>query len=230
VGGPGSKILDRAISVTHGRRKGEPCPSWILKLLAKRLFFQFRGVKTTFPPPGKNIGKIPQWPHLEEILPTPVLSWAAGPCNWVFEIVHFVACFVSVRSSTWLNCQIAECVVLTTALQQIQSNLHGVSTFIYQYSEVFELGFSTKESLHNSSFRTNSVSRYMKCQTRKPSAPWGNVAASPWATWTESRAGSHPRNGNGVGQIFLEANMLITSPVGHVVQCILWRPNILPLF
>jgi len=59
VGGPGSKILDRAISVTHGRRKGEPCPSWILKLLAKRLFFQFRGVKTTFPPPWQKYWENP---------------------------------------------------------------------------------------------------------------------------------------------------------------------------
>ena len=32
------------------------------------------------------------------------------------------------------------------------------------------------------------------------------------------------------GQIFTEANMLIPSPVSCVVQCILWRPNLLPLF
>jgi len=40
----------------------------------KRLFFQFRGVKTKFnhfwPPPGKNFGKIPYLPPLEKILPT----------------------------------------------------------------------------------------------------------------------------------------------------------------
>jgi len=34
----------------------------------------------------------------------------------------------------------------------------------------------------------------------------------------------------GQGQVFTPANMLITSPVGNVVKCSLWRPNILPLF
>ena len=32
------------------------------------------------------------------------------------------------------------------------------------------------------------------------------------------------------GQIFTDVNMLITSPVGYVVKCILWRPNILTFF
>jgi len=34
----------------------------------------------------------------------------------------------------------------------------------------------------------------------------------------------------GQGQIFTEANMLTTSPVGNVAKCSLWKHNILPLF
>jgi len=64
------------IIMAVGRR--EPWPSWILKLLAKkRLFLQFRGVKTNFHhfwPPLENIlGISPSAPPLEKILPTPMV-------------------------------------------------------------------------------------------------------------------------------------------------------------
>jgi len=46
-------------------------------------------------------------------------------------------------------------------------------------------------------------------------------------SWTTSQYCIHGRS---QGQIFTEANMLITSPVGYVVKCSSWRPNILTLF
>ena len=46
--------------LSHGRRKGGLAPHWILKLLAKKVVFQFRGVKKISPflaPHGKNLSK-----------------------------------------------------------------------------------------------------------------------------------------------------------------------------
>jgi len=36
-------------------------------------------------------------------------------------------------------------------------------------------------------------------------------------------------HGRSQGQIFAEANTLMTCPVGYVLKCSLWRPNILLL-
>jgi len=37
-------------------------------------------------------------------------------------------------------------------------------------------------------------------------------------------------HGRSQAQSFSETNMLITCPVGYVLNCSLWRPNILLLF
>jgi len=37
-------------------------------------------------------------------------------------------------------------------------------------------------------------------------------------------------HGHSQDQIFAETNTLITCPVGYVLTCSLWRPNILLLF
>jgi len=37
-------------------------------------------------------------------------------------------------------------------------------------------------------------------------------------------------HGRSQGQIFVEENTLITCPVGYVLKCSLWRPNILLVF
>jgi len=51
---------------------------WILKILAKKVVFLFSSEKkkyfASFVPQEKIIGKIPQWPLLEKILPTPILT------------------------------------------------------------------------------------------------------------------------------------------------------------
>jgi len=51
---------------------------WILKLLEKRLFFQFRGVENKFhqfcPPPWKKIWENTLLAPLEKILPTPMAA------------------------------------------------------------------------------------------------------------------------------------------------------------
>jgi len=75
----GPAYMPSCIRPEHGRRKegqGGYCPPWILKLLAKKLFLQCRGVKNLFhhfwPPLEKNLGKSPTGLPLEEILPTPM--------------------------------------------------------------------------------------------------------------------------------------------------------------
>jgi len=59
-----------------GRGEREALAPWILKLLAKKVVFSIsRGKKQISPllaPPGKNFGKIPYWPPLEKIFPTPM--------------------------------------------------------------------------------------------------------------------------------------------------------------
>jgi len=58
----------RYIDWNHGRRKGGaggPCPSWILKLLAKMVVFSILRGKNKFhhfwPPPGKNLSDAHDW-------------------------------------------------------------------------------------------------------------------------------------------------------------------------
>jgi len=61
-------LCSAALFPVHGRRKGRaggPRPPWILKLFKKRLFYQFRGVKTKFHY---------FWPPLEKILANPLLA------------------------------------------------------------------------------------------------------------------------------------------------------------
>ena len=57
-------------------RGGALGPPWILKLPAKKVVFSISRVKNQISPllapPGKNFGKIPYWPPLEKILPTPM--------------------------------------------------------------------------------------------------------------------------------------------------------------
>jgi len=57
-----------------GGRGGQAPPHWILKLLAKKPFFQFQGVKNKFyhfwPLPVKTFGKISHLPTPGKILPT----------------------------------------------------------------------------------------------------------------------------------------------------------------
>jgi len=76
---------------------GTKAPLWILKSLAKKVVFSIsRGenqISTFLAPPEKNFGKIPYWPTLEKILPTPMLVmciWPAvlhgfKPCNKAYS-------------------------------------------------------------------------------------------------------------------------------------------------
>jgi len=68
------------MGVGRGEQRGAFPPLDFEIISKKRLFFQFRRVKTKFhspllPPPGKNFGKIPYWPPLEKILPTPMSAF-----------------------------------------------------------------------------------------------------------------------------------------------------------
>jgi len=66
-----------------GRGPGGPWSPLDFEIISKkRLFFQFRGIKTnstTFGHPWKNFGKIPFWPPLEKILPTPMAGMNLFP-------------------------------------------------------------------------------------------------------------------------------------------------------
>jgi len=78
-----------SMGVGRGGR-GRPWPPRILKLLAKKVVFSIsRGKNQISPllaPPGKNFGKIPYWPPLEKIFPTPMVlsimtAWAQFCCK-----------------------------------------------------------------------------------------------------------------------------------------------------
>jgi len=63
-------------------------PLWILKFLGKKVvFLVLSGKKQISPlctPPWKNFGKIPQWPPLEKILPTPMHGNSVNGSNAIF--------------------------------------------------------------------------------------------------------------------------------------------------
>jgi len=83
----------------HGRRKGGKAP-WIVNLLAKQVFFQFRGVKTTtFGPPEKIFGNSPAGPPWKISFPRPCTQ----PTNHKLNCNSFT---MSIFLATWYGVQL----------------------------------------------------------------------------------------------------------------------------
>ena len=78
VSGPASKFVRASTGV--GREGQGASPPWILKLLQKKLFFQFRWVKNKFhhfwPRPEKRFGKIPTAPPWKKTFRRPWIHHA----------------------------------------------------------------------------------------------------------------------------------------------------------
>ena len=74
-----------------GREARGPRLPWILKLLAKKVVFSISRGKNQSSPllaPWKNFGKIPNWPPLETIFPTPMNNTLFAVCTFFAQFAE----------------------------------------------------------------------------------------------------------------------------------------------